>query len=126
MLILILGNVAALGTSFPVAEVALVADANPVALAAAVEFLITAILTFVAVSVSVRGKLGGATAALVIGATVLLLTLVAGPLDGAAMNPARALAPALVTGHIDTLWIYLVMPVLGGLFGGGIRVLLDK
>ena len=126
VLSLMLGDTAALGASFPVADIALVADADPIVIAAATEFMIAAILMFVAASVSVRGKLAGGTAALSIGAAVLLLTLLAGPLDGAPMNPARALAPALVTGNVDTLWIYLVMPVLGGLLGGGLRALLDK
>lgn len=126
LLYLILGDVAALGTSFPVADAALVADANPVVVAVVVETVIAAILMFVAMSVSRHGRLAGSTAAVALGATVVMLTLVAGPLDGAPMNPARSLAPALLSGVIGDLWIYLLMPVLGGLIGGGLHVSVEK
>ncbi len=122
LLSVMLGDVAALGTPFPVADLALVADADPEIVAVLSETVIAAILMFVAVSVSDRGALAGVPAALAIGGAVALLTLMAGPLDGAAMNPARALAPAVVTGINDGLWIYLVMPVIGGIIGGGLRV----
>jgi aquaporin Z len=39
----------------------------------------------------------------------------AGPICGASMNPARSLAPALVSGHLDHLWLYLLAPVIGAL-----------
>jgi aquaporin Z len=44
---------------------------------------------------------------------VALAALFGGPISGASMNPARSLAPALVSGNLDTLWIYLIAPVLG-------------
>ena len=36
-----------------------------------------------------------------------------GPICGASMNPARSLAPAVVSGALGHLWIYLTAPVLG-------------
>jgi aquaporin Z len=39
----------------------------------------------------------------------------AGPICGASMNPARSLAPAIISGHIEHLWLYIVAPVLGAL-----------
>jgi aquaporin Z len=56
-------------------------------------------------------RLGG----LFIGLTITLDILAAGPLTGAAMNPARAFGPALVSGHLGSVWIYFVGPVLGAL-----------
>ncbi len=53
--------------------------------------------------------------ALVIGLTVGLEAWLAGPLCGASMNPARSLGPAVVSGQIETLWIYIVGPVLGAI-----------
>jgi aquaporin NIP len=50
-----------------------------------------------------------------IGGTVLLEAFFAGPVSGASMNPARSLAPALVSGHLEHLWIYIAAPVLGAL-----------
>jgi aquaporin NIP len=48
-----------------------------------------------------------------VGAVVALEALFGGPISGASMNPARSLAPALVSMHLDSLWIYLTAPVLG-------------
>lgn len=50
-----------------------------------------------------------------VGSTVGLEALIAGPITGASMNPARSLAPALVSGHVEHLWIYLTAPFLGAL-----------
>ena len=41
--------------------------------------------------------------------------LFAGPISGASMNPARSLAPALVSGSLEHLWVYLTAPVIGSL-----------
>jgi aquaporin Z len=48
-----------------------------------------------------------------VGAVIALEALFASPICGASMNPARSLAPALVSGRLDNLWLYLVAPVLG-------------
>lgn len=52
---------------------------------------------------------------IVVGAVVLLEAMFAGPISGASMNPARSLAPALVSGNFQSLWIYLTAPLLGAL-----------
>ena len=57
----------------------------------------------------------GPTAGAVLGAVVGLEAYFAGPISGASMNPARSLAPALVSLHLEHLWIYLSAPVLGAL-----------
>jgi glycerol uptake facilitator-like aquaporin len=59
----------------------------------------------------------GEAAALAIGGTVALDALVGGPISGASMNPARSLAPALVSGDLHAVWIYLVAPSLGASLG---------
>ena len=43
--------------------------------------------------------------------------LFGGPISGASMNPARSLGPALVSGDLHALWIYLTAPVLGAVMG---------
>ena len=52
---------------------------------------------------------------LAVGATVLLEALFAGPITGASMNPARSIAPAIVSGNVAELWIYILAPILGAL-----------
>ena len=52
-------------------------------------------------------------AGLAIGSVVLLEAMFAGPISGASMNPIRSLAPALVSGHTEHLWIYLSAPIVG-------------
>lgn len=77
------------------------------------EGILTAILMFVILSVATGSKEQGLMAGIAIGGTVGLEAMFAGPICGASMNPARSLAPALVSGHLDSLWIYLVAPVAG-------------
>jgi len=77
------------------------------------EFIITFILMFVIVNVAHGSKEQGLFAGISIGATVLLLALFAGPICGASMNPVRSLAPALVSNHLEHLWLYIIAPILG-------------
>jgi aquaporin Z len=79
------------------------------------EFLLTAFLVWVILSVTDADREPVPYAAAAIGAVVGLEALFAGPISGASMNPARSLGPALVSGRLDVLWIYLSAPVLGGL-----------
>ena len=51
--------------------------------------------------------------AIAVGATVALEAMFAGPICGASMNPVRSISPALVSGHLEFLWIYIVGPVSG-------------
>jgi aquaporin NIP len=77
------------------------------------ELMLTFLLMLVILSVSTGAKEKGITAGIAIGATIGLEAMFAGPICGASMNPARSLAPALVSGHIESLWLYLIAPVLG-------------
>lgn len=79
------------------------------------EAVLTGILMLTILSVSTGAKEKGVTAGIAIGAVIALEALFAGPVSGASMNPVRSLAPALVSGHLDHLWIYLSAPVLGAL-----------
>ncbi len=79
------------------------------------EILLTFFLMLVVLSVSPGAKEKGITAGIAIGAIIALEALFAGPISGASMNPARSLAPALVSGHLEHLWLYLAAPILGAL-----------
>ena len=77
------------------------------------EIVLAWFLMLVILSVSSGSKEKGITAGIAVGAVIGLEAMFAGPVTGASMNPARSVAPALVSGHLDHLWVYLVAPVLG-------------
>ena len=77
------------------------------------ELILTFILMLVIINVATGSKEQGMFAGLAIGGVVLFEALFAGPICGASMNPARSFGPALVTGNMGTLWIYLLAPVAG-------------
>lgn len=79
------------------------------------EVVLTTILMLTILSVSSGAKEKGITAGIAIGAVIGLEAMFAGPVCGASMNPARSLAPALVSGSLEHLWIYLTAPTLGAL-----------
>jgi aquaporin Z len=77
------------------------------------EFVLTFFLMLTILNVSTGAKEKGITAGIAIGAVIGLEAMFAGPISGASMNPARSLAPALVSLHLEHLWLYLVAPPLG-------------
>ena len=79
------------------------------------EGVMTLFLMFVILSVSTGAKEKGITAAIAIGGTIGLDAMFGGPISGASMNPARSLAPAIVSTHVEDLWVYLVGPVFGAI-----------
>jgi MIP family channel proteins len=81
------------------------------------EVVLTAFLMFVIMAVATDTRAVGAAAAIAIGGTVGLDALFGGPVTGASMNPARSLGPALVSGELHDLWIYLTAPLLGAALG---------
>jgi MIP family channel proteins len=81
--------------------------------AVSLEAILTALLVMVVLGTADRARVVGPNAAIAVGATIALCGLIALPIDGASMNPARSLGPAIVTGRLGDLWIYLVGPTLG-------------
>jgi len=77
------------------------------------ELLLTFFLMLVIMNVAHGSKEQGQFAGIAIGAVVGLEAMFAGPICGASMNPARSLAPAIVSGHLEHLWLYLIAPVVG-------------
>ena len=57
---------------------------------------------------------------LAVGLVVMLEAMFAGPITGASMNPARSIAPALVSGQTQYLWVYIAAPILGAVLAIGI------
>lgn len=77
------------------------------------EFLLTYFLMLVIINVATGPKEQGLFAGIAIGSVILLEAMFAGPICGASMNPARSLAPAIVSGHTRALWVYLIAPIAG-------------
>jgi len=77
------------------------------------ELILTFFLMMVIVNVAVGSKEQGMFAGLAIGSVVGLEAMFAGPVCGASMNPARSIAPAIISGHLEHLWIYIIAPVAG-------------
>jgi aquaporin Z len=77
----------------------------------AIEAAITFLLTVVVLTSSRSNN--PAFAGIAIGGTLTGIILFAGPLTGAAANPARYLGPAIVSRNIDDIWLYLTAPVFG-------------
>ncbi len=77
------------------------------------ELLLTYFLMLVIINVSTGSKEIGTMAGVAIGGVVLLEAMFAGPVTKASMNPARSIAPALISGHLEHLWLYILAPIIG-------------
>jgi len=103
-LLAMFGNRASLGATLP---------AGSACQSFFLEMILTAMLMFVILCVATGSKEVGTMAGIAIGGVVGLEAMFAGPISGASMNPARSLAPALISGNLNGLWVYLTAPVIG-------------
>jgi aquaporin NIP len=81
------------------------------------ELILTFFLMFVIMSVATDTRAVGEAAAIAIGGTVGLDAMFGGPITGASMNPARSIGPALVSGDLHALWLYIAAPLAGAALG---------
>ncbi|MCO5554463.1 hypothetical protein L7F22_007992 [Adiantum nelumboides] len=81
------------------------------------ELIITFILLFVVSGVGTDTLSIGSMAGIVVGAIVAMNVLIAGPLSGASMNPARSLGPAIVANSYKGLYVYILAPSVGAIIG---------
>lgn len=81
------------------------------------ELVLTFFLMFVIMAVATDMRAVGEAAAIAIGGGVGLDAMVGGPVSGASMNPARSLGPALVSGDLHALWLYVAAPLVGASLG---------
>jgi aquaporin NIP len=77
------------------------------------ELVLTFFLMFVIMAVATDTRAVGEAAAIAVGGTVGLDAMFGGPISGASMNPARSTGPALVSGDLHALWLYIVAPIVG-------------
>lgn len=100
----IFGNVANLGATIPAGS-----DMQSFWL----EIVLGFMLMFVVLRVSHGSREVGMMAGIAVGGVVGFEAMFAGPISGASMNPARSLAPAIVSGNLQSIWVYLTAPVIG-------------
>ena len=105
---ILFGNVASLGATFP---------KTSVTTSFVLEIILGFFLMVVIMAVATGTKEVGGMAAIAIGGTIALGAIFAGPISGASINPARSFAPALVTGDLKDVWIYLLAPSIGAIAG---------
>jgi MIP family channel proteins len=79
-----------------------------------VELLITFILVFVVISVATDDRAPTSAAPLAVGFALTCGVLIAGPVTGGSLNPARTLGPAIVAGEFTAVWVYILGPIAGG------------
>jgi len=77
------------------------------------ELILTLILMFIILLSATHGKANKPFAGIAIGSTIAIEALVFGAISGASMNPARSIAPALISGNLDFLWIYIISTIIG-------------
>src|SRR5215210_5624712 len=79
-----------------------------------VEIFVTFILVFVVLSVATDDRAPAGVAPVAVGFALACGVLIAGPVTGGSLNPARTLGPMIVAGQFNALWVYILAPVLGG------------
>ena len=98
------GDAASLGATHP---------AGTHAQSFVLEIVLSFILMLVIMNVATGAKETGMMAGIAIGGIVGVEALFAGPISGASMNPARSLGPALISGELQSIWIYIIGPLVG-------------
>ncbi|KAL8035075.1 hypothetical protein ABFX02_12G073600 [Erythranthe guttata] len=83
-----------------------------------IEFITSFLLMFVISGVATDNRSIGELAGIAIGMTILVDVLVAGPVSGGSMNPARSIGPAIIMHEYKGLWVYVVGPIVGTIMGG--------
>lgn len=108
LLRVLFGNIASLGATTP---------RGAVWVSFLLEIVLGFLLMLVIMSVAIGTKEIGGLAAVAVGGMIALGSIFGGSISGASMNPARSLAPAIVSGNMELVWIYLTAPFIGAVFG---------
>ena len=79
------------------------------------ELLLTFFLMLTIINIVNGSKINAPVAGLVIGFVILLEAMFAGPMTKASMNPARSVAPAVISWQLKHLWLYIIAPIFGAI-----------
>ena len=105
LLKIIFGNVANMGATLPLSDNWLQS--------LIIEVILTFILMFIVLGSGLDRRAPVGFAGIAIGLTVTVEAIFMGPITGASMNPARSLAPALISHLWQYQWLYIVGPIIG-------------
>lgn len=81
------------------------------------EIVVTFSMMFVTSAVATDTKAVGELAGIAVGSAVCITSILAGPVSGGSMNPARTIGPAIASDYYSGIWVYIVGPVCGTLAG---------
>lgn len=87
-----------------------------------IEAFITFLLVFVVVAVATDPRVPKASAAPSIGFALIAAVLIGTGSTGGAVNPDRALGPAIMSGTVGSLWLYLTAPIAGAILAAPLCV----
>ncbi|XP_027351502.1 aquaporin NIP2-1-like [Abrus precatorius] len=79
------------------------------------EMVTTFTMVFISMAVATDPKATGQLSGVAVGSSVSIASIIAGPISGGSMNPARTLGPAIASSNYKGLWVYFVGPVTGAL-----------
>ncbi|XP_010088157.2 aquaporin NIP2-2 [Morus notabilis] len=85
--------------------------------ALAMEIVVTFTMMFVTSAVATDTKAIGELAGIAVGSSVCITSILAGPVSGGSMNPARTIGPAIASKYYKGIWVYMVGPFIGTLLG---------
>lgn len=91
------------------------------------EFIFTFLFLLIIFGTTAK-KASPLMAGMAIGISLVLIHMVAIPITGTSVNPARSLGPALFSGGkaLEQVWLFILIPIAGGLFAAIVRtVFLD-
>ncbi|KAI3824056.1 hypothetical protein L1987_05503 [Smallanthus sonchifolius] len=81
------------------------------------EIIVTFTMMFVTSAVATDSKAVGELAGIAVGSAVCITSIIAGPVSGGSMNPARTIGPALASNNYKGIWVYIFGPITGTLSG---------
>ncbi|XP_010554965.1 PREDICTED: aquaporin NIP2-1-like [Tarenaya hassleriana] len=81
------------------------------------EIVVTFSMMFITSAVATDTRAVGELAGIAVGSAVCITSILAGPVSGGSMNPARTIGPAIASTCYKGLWVYIVGPVVGTLSG---------
>ncbi|KAL3844663.1 hypothetical protein ACJIZ3_002066 [Penstemon smallii] len=82
-----------------------------------IEIVVTFSMMFITSAVATDTKAIGELAGIAVGSAVCITSILAGPISGGSMNPARTFGPAIASNYYKGVWVYVIGPICGTLMG---------